>query len=83
MGVRGPGVGDPVTNSGRTEARGLGEQGHLQFFEASLGYMRPCVKTISNKRIKKKEGAALVLFCFPITVIKFPDKSNFKEKDFI
>lgn len=50
VGVRGPGVGDPVTNSGRTEARRLGEQGHLQFFEASLGYMRPCVKTINNKR---------------------------------
>lgn len=81
--MREPGMAEYVTNSGGTEARGLRELGHLQFFEASLGYMRSCVKTISNKR-KKMERAVLVLFClFSYCCDKIPNESNFKEKDFI
>lgn len=63
--MREPGMAEYVTNSGGTEARGLTELGHLQFFEASLGYMRSRVKTISNKR--KKNGRSclsFVLFVF-------------------
>lgn len=80
--MREPGMAEYVTNSGGAEARGLTELGHLQFFEASLGYMRSCVKTISNKR-KKMEGAVLVLFCFvcfPIAVIKSPTKATSRRK---
>lgn len=33
--VREPGVAEYFPNPGGTEARGLGQQGHVQFFEAT------------------------------------------------
>lgn len=79
--MREPGMAEYVTNSGGTEARGLRELGHLQFFEASLGYMRSCVKTISKKRKEKwKELSWFCFVCFPIAVIKSPTKATSRRK---
>lgn len=42
-------------STGETEAGGLAEQDDLQLFEARLGYMASCVKTVNNNNNKNRK----------------------------
>lgn len=52
-----PGVVEHPTrfSTGETEAGGLAEQDDLQLFEARLGYMASCVKTVNNNNNKNRK----------------------------